>query len=438
MLSYPLNTKDPAADRSSYDVAVQSLKRDFDIDLIIEFVPTNQVTDYSGLLTSLLRYNSSEYDIYQIDVIWPGDFGEKFLDLAPYIPESLKAIHNSGIYNANNIQGKQVAVPLYADYGILYYRTDLLQKYNFSGPPETWDEMEKMMEKIVPAEKKTNPSFFGYVGQLNAYEGLTCNFVEWIASNDGGYVVDQYNLSVTVNNPNAIDIVRRMQSWLSPVKGYSPLSSLVYDESLSERMWLAGNALFHRYWASGDYGSKYSPTFPKDAQGQSTFNVARLPGKHRNISAAILGGFQLAANKFTRDVNATVKSIQAMMTPEFQIQRMNTSRVMPTISSLYKDPLFCEIKPECKILETLQVAARPSAAMSPNYLAASQDVYINVNKILRGDITAEEGLRDLSIAVAKTLGRFQDPATLLGPPEFVDLSKPAGIAFMVLAGISAF
>ncbi|KAJ3192565.1 hypothetical protein HDU67_005424, partial [Dinochytrium kinnereticum] len=107
MLTYPILLKNATIELESYSTAVQSLKRDFDIDLIIDFLPTNQVTEYAGLLGTMLKVNSSEYDIYQIDVVWPGEFGDKFLDLAPYIPESLKAIHNQEIYNANNIQGKQ-------------------------------------------------------------------------------------------------------------------------------------------------------------------------------------------------------------------------------------------------------------------------------------------------------------------------------------------
>ncbi|KAJ3195332.1 hypothetical protein HDU67_004401, partial [Dinochytrium kinnereticum] len=107
MLAFPIIEGNLTLDTQSYSTAVESLKRDFDIDLVIDFLPTKQVTEYAGLLSAMVKVNSSEYDIYQIDVIWPGEFGGHFLDLAPYIPESLKAIHNQEIYNANNIQGKQ-------------------------------------------------------------------------------------------------------------------------------------------------------------------------------------------------------------------------------------------------------------------------------------------------------------------------------------------
>ncbi|KAI8844196.1 hypothetical protein BC829DRAFT_446074 [Chytridium lagenaria] len=384
MLAYPMLIKNQPLDAESYSTAITSLKRDHDIDLIVDF---------------------TEYDIYQIDVVWPGEFGDKFLDLAPFIPESLKNLHNPQIYNANNLQGRQVAVPFFADYGTVFYRTDLLEKYNYTGPPETWDEMESMMAKIVPEERKTNPMFFGYVGQLNAYEGLTCNFLEWIASNDGGYIVDQFNLSVTVNNPNA---------------GYSPLASLVYDEPLTERMWLSGNTLFIRLWATMIFNTMTSKTFPKDARGNPAFNMVRIPGKTKNLSGATLGGFQLAVNKFTRNVNASVKAVQAMMTREFQVKRLEMTKVWPTIPSIYGG------------------YGNPSSQRLQRHRIILREVYLAVNKILRDDMTASQGLRDLSISVAKALGGTKIPQhSQVHQVTFVHFSDPAGIVFMTISGILA-
>jgi trehalose/maltose transport system substrate-binding protein len=35
-------------------------------------------------------------------------------------------------------------MPVYADAGILYYRTDLLKKYGYEEPPKTWEELAMM------------------------------------------------------------------------------------------------------------------------------------------------------------------------------------------------------------------------------------------------------------------------------------------------------
>ena len=32
-------------------------------------------------------------------------------------------------------------MPWFGDFGILYYRTDLLKKYGYKSPPKTWDQL---------------------------------------------------------------------------------------------------------------------------------------------------------------------------------------------------------------------------------------------------------------------------------------------------------
>ena len=77
-------------------------------------------------------------------------------------------------------------MPWFGDFGILYYRTDLLTKYGYSDPPKTWDQLGAMAKKIQDGERANNPNFYGFVFQGNAYEGLTCNALEWLASSGGG------------------------------------------------------------------------------------------------------------------------------------------------------------------------------------------------------------------------------------------------------------
>ena len=89
-------------------------------------------------------------------------------------------------------------MPWFGDYGILYYRTDLLKKYGYKAPPTTWTDLFKMAKKIQDGEQKSNPNFAGFVFQGNSYEGLTCNALEWIASAGGGHIID--NGKATINN----------------------------------------------------------------------------------------------------------------------------------------------------------------------------------------------------------------------------------------------
>ena len=96
-------------------------------------------------------------------------------------------------------------MPWFGDFGILYYRTDLLKKYGYKSPPTTWTQLFTMAKKIQDGEQATNPNFAGFVFQGNAYEGLTCDALEWIASAGGGHFID--GGKATINNPKAAAIL---------------------------------------------------------------------------------------------------------------------------------------------------------------------------------------------------------------------------------------
>ena len=73
-----------------------------------------------------------------IDVVWPGAFAPYLVNLKPKLGKQAK-LHAQGIVQNDTIGGKLVAMPWFGDFGILYYRTDLLKKYGYKAPPTTWD-----------------------------------------------------------------------------------------------------------------------------------------------------------------------------------------------------------------------------------------------------------------------------------------------------------
>ena len=44
-------------------------------------------------------------------------------------------------------------MPWFGDFGILYYRTDLLKKYGYTAPPKTWTQLFAMAKKIQDGEQ---------------------------------------------------------------------------------------------------------------------------------------------------------------------------------------------------------------------------------------------------------------------------------------------
>ena len=86
-------------------------------------------------------------------MIWPGILGEYLVDLKPYFADELGSQDAELVANST-VKGRLVAMPYHNNIGALFYRVDLLKKYGYRAPPETWDELEKMSVRIQEGEAR--------------------------------------------------------------------------------------------------------------------------------------------------------------------------------------------------------------------------------------------------------------------------------------------
>ena len=195
-----------------------------------------------GFYRQLLSAQSPEFDVLLIDTIWPGVLSRHLVDLRPYLPaRSIEQHFKPIIDNLTDGEGRLVGMPLFTDAGLLYYRKDLLDKHGFA-PPETWADLERIARVIL--EREADPLLAGFVWQGGAYEGLTCNALEWIDSYRGGTIIDDRG-EITVNNPRAQRALEMARDWIGTI---SPREVLTYTEIETTRHFVAGHAIFMRNW----------------------------------------------------------------------------------------------------------------------------------------------------------------------------------------------
>ena len=203
----------------------------------------NDSNERLALYQQLLASGSPEIDIFQIDVVWPGILADHLIDLRPYAKGAEKE-HLQFLIDNNTVDGELKALPWFLDIGLLYYRTDLLQAHG-AQPPRTWDELTRMAARIQEAERQAgHAQLWGYVWQGRAYEGLTCNALEWIASHGGGRIVDEQG-TVTVANAKAIAALDLAAKWVGTI---TPPGVLNYAEEDARGVFQSGNAVFMRNW----------------------------------------------------------------------------------------------------------------------------------------------------------------------------------------------
>ena len=349
------------------------------------FTIPNSTTDILALFRQMFAAKSTDLDIVNVDVVWPGVIKDHLLDLKPYT-KGIEKEHFPAIVANNTVDGKLLAMPWFTDAGVLYYRKDLVEKYG-AKPPTTWEELATTAKTIQDGERAAgNKDFQGFVFQAKAYEGLSCGAVEWIHSYKGGNVVNDKG-EITINNPGA---VKTAASWIGTI---APQGVLNYAEEEARGVFQNGNAAFMRNWPYA-----WSLGNGADSKVKDRIGVSALPrGGVDGQNAATLGGWQLAVSKYSKNAEAAASLVLYMTSPEVQKERAIKGSYNPTIVSLYKDKEVLAANPFFGSLFEVFTSAvpRPATATGAKYPEVSSAFWNATHDVLSGKATAEDSLKKL-------------------------------------------
>ncbi|WP_026871790.1 ABC transporter substrate-binding protein [Inquilinus limosus] len=338
-----------------------------------------------ALYQQFLTGKSSDIDVFQVDVIWPGILGSHFIDLKPYVDQATIDQHFPNIVQGLTRDGQLLALPWYTDAGLLYYRQDLLDKYKLE-VPKTWAELTEAAKTIQEGERQAgNDRFFGFVFQGRAYEGLTCNALEWIAGFGGGTIVGQDG-KITVNNPQAAKALDTAASWVGTI---APDGVLNYIEEDARGVFQSGNAAFMRNWP---YAASLAESADSPVKGKVGYAPLPKGDGEGARPAATLGGWQIAVSKYSKNPKEAAEFAIYLTSKEEQKRRALEGGYQPTIPALYEDPELLQKRPFFKTTkQILQGAtARPSAVTGERYSEVSSLFWNAVHATLskNGDAAA--------------------------------------------------
>jgi trehalose/maltose transport system substrate-binding protein len=349
-------------------------------------------TDTTAWYQQFFEAQSSEIDVYMIDVGTYGTIAENFADLNEYLPEPPTRFFPA-VLAAYVSQGRQVALPWFAGSGMLYYRTDLMEKYGLE-VPATWDDFAVAAKTIQDGERADgNADFWGFVFQGKAYEGLTCDALEWQVSNGDGTILSADGV-IEVNNEPTIEIFDKVASW---VGDFVPPEVVTFQEEDARAVWQAGNAAFMRNW-----GYAWNLGQAEDSVIKDKFLVGPLPGKEAGMSAATLGGWGLAVSKYSTHPEAAAALVNWLTDldalKEYYLARAET----PVVPELYSDPDLLKAMPFLAFAADIlnSATARPVAPAGKQYSQVSELYYTAVNNVLTGNTDAATAMADLELALA--------------------------------------
>jgi trehalose/maltose transport system substrate-binding protein len=354
--------------------------------------PTDATETFSTY-QRLFQAQSGDMDVLMVDVIWPGSFAQHLTDLSEAFADDIGRYYETIVEN-NTVDGKLVGIPWFGDFGMLYYRTDLIEQYGFDGPPETWDELTEMATTIQEGEQANDENFWGFVYQGNAYEGLTCDGLEWQASSGGGSIVDADG-NVTLNNDEAIAIFNLARDWTGVI---APPGVTTYQEEDARNAFQNGQAAFMRNWPYA-----YSLGQGDDSAVAGNFDVAPLPAQEGGEHVGTVGGWQIGVSEYSENQEAAIEFARYLTSADVQKWRAVAASFVPTMPEVAEDPEVLAAMPFLETLADVVRVVRPSTPAGDLYNEVSTAYFQGLNEVLNG-ADAADAVPDMADDIEFILG----------------------------------
>lgn len=354
-------------------------------DIEVEVIPMpDSATERHDLYVTYFAAGEKDPDVLMLDVIWSAEFAPFLEDLTnDYDYFELKEFLPGTIMSVT-VNGRIVAIPWFTDAGLLYYRKDLLEKYGYKNPPRTWDELVEMAKKISQAE-----GIIGFVWQGARYEGLVCDFLEYLWS-FGGEVIDEKG-KVVIDSSQAVQALQFMVDLIYKHR-ITPEGVVTYMEEDARRVFQKGEAVFMRNWPYA-----WALLNSDDSPVKGKVGVAPLPLGPGGRRAATLGGWNLGINKFSskEEKEAAKKLIKFLTSYEQQLYKAIHSGQNPTRKAVYNDPKLKEAAPFMVELLSVFVNALPRPRTA-NYSELSDVIQKYVHAALTRQMTAEQAIKNIA------------------------------------------
>jgi multiple sugar transport system substrate-binding protein len=349
------------------------------IEVVFLRQPTDTDQRRQGLVIPL-KAKKADPDVFLMDVIWIAQFAASdwLLPLTPLIESSnldTSDFFESVIIQIDQHSGEFVALPVYNDCGILYYRKDLLEEHGFA-VPTTWQDLIESAVFIQEKERASNPQFYGFVWQGAQYEGLICNYLEFLVSHNG-HILDTAGHLVIANAEN-IHAVNLMKDIIHEYKISPPNTYTEMKEEEVRLLFETGNALYERNWpyAWGLHARDGSAI-------KHLVGISILPRSNTGRHAATLGGWHVGISRFSDRKEQALALVEFILSYDVQKRLALELGWNPGRRDLYDDTDINKNVPHIQVLKRSfeNAIARPNL---PYYTQVSEIMQRHLNAILAG------------------------------------------------------
>lgn len=343
-----------------------------------ELLATSPDQQHDGCESAMER-RTTDFDVIGMDPTWIHEFARNgwLRDVSRLLPSAERTEFFPASIESASYLGKLFAVPWLIDAGVLYYRKDLLRKYNRK-VPETWQELVDTARYISQRE----PEVFGFL--WDGKEGkahVTCT-LEYLWSNGGAVLKGR---EVIIDSPEcrySLEFMRDL-AWCYRI---TPKLVILSDSDMNRQLFSSGKALFLRDWTTAR-----SMLQAADPQLRGKIGVAPLPSFPGRDSVSMLTGQYLGINRYTRAPQAAERFVRFLSSQAAQKYLATALRVYPSREVLYRDRDIKEQQPYTASLATVFSHARPEP-VTANFPILNRILQQEFSAVMNGVKSPEEAL----------------------------------------------
>jgi multiple sugar transport system substrate-binding protein len=362
----------------------------------IEVIPVNlpfynfTTNDRKEILTRSLRSRSDGIDIFAVDLIWIPRFAKWGYSMDNRFDAKTLSKVNEMALRACNQNDSLVAFPLFLDMGILYYRTDLIEKLKDADVIEkkiqnslTWNEFIDLGKRF----KQYKYPFYIFTG--GNFEGMLCCFHEMLSNEESDNIFSQK--VIDLNTPAARKTLKQLYDLIYTYK-LSPTEVTQFDEFNSYLYANENNAVFLRGWIG--FHKQYSH-FLKDTSNISRMQIAPLPHFLGNTTSSVFGGWSLMISKFSSRKEEALKFINFMFQRENQELLYELGGYLPINMEVYSDSVFLNKHKELSQIQKMLTWGKHRPFLE-NYTKLSEIMTQYFHKALTNKISVDDALNTIT------------------------------------------
>ncbi len=315
-------------------------------------------------------------DVSQMGTTWMSEFFVMgaLENLDEYIKNSqIVKLENyfKGSLDTCLFDNKIYGIPWYVDVRVLFYRKDLYEKFNVN-PPQSWDEMVSIGEKLI--EKDKDGKIVSYPYTISIHWQEICPFI-W---QNGGELVDLKTKKVKFISPEVKEAIRFFVNLRKDLCPTTTLGDLIYAFRTGQV----------KSFFSGPYMVEVLKKQAPEITGK--WSVALMPKKKTRTS--FVGGSNLVIFKNSKNKDLAWKFIEFLSGPEIQVEWYKITSDLPSVRSAWENEILAK-DPVLKVFHQ-QLEDAKSPPNIPKWEQIAEVLHQKVEEIIVGGKDIDLALKE--------------------------------------------